>query len=85
MYCKLQCLNTKNMCSEKEKTKDKNVKTFNMITNKNEAKTMTKYISCNCKYKFNSTTCNSNQKWNYKSCQCECKIIASAERLYLES
>ena len=28
---------------------------FNMITNKNEAKTMKKNISCDCKCKFNST------------------------------
>ena len=34
---------------------------------------MTKYISCDCKCQFNSTTCNSNQKWNNKSCQCVCK------------
>ena len=26
-----------------------------MITNKNEAKTMVKHISCDCKSKFNST------------------------------
>ena len=38
-----------------------------MITNKNEANTMTKYISCDCNYKLNSTTCNSNQKWNNKT------------------
>ena len=41
-----------------------------MITNKNEAKTMTKHISRDCKCKFNSTACNSNQKWNKKTCQC---------------
>ena len=39
-----------------KKIKDRNVKVFNMITNKNEAKTMTKHISCACKCKFNSTT-----------------------------
>ena len=44
-----------------KKIKDRNVKVFNMITNKNEAKTMTKHISCACKCKFNSTTCNSNE------------------------
>ena len=46
----------------RKKSKRHNVKVFNMITNKNEAKTMTKLISCDCKCKFNSTTCNSNQK-----------------------
>ena len=35
-------------------TKDINVKAFNMITNKDEAKTITKHISCDCKCKFNS-------------------------------
>ena len=49
------------LCVQKE-TKHINVKTFNMITNKNEAKTMENHISCDCKCKFNSTTCNSNQK-----------------------
>ena len=39
----------------RRKTKDINVKVFNMITNKNEAKTITKYILCDCKCKFNST------------------------------
>ena len=43
-----------------KETKNVNVEVFNMITNKNEAKTMAKHISCDCKYKFNSTTCNSN-------------------------
>ena len=42
-------------------------KVFNMITNKNEAKTMTEQILCDCKLKFNSTTCNSKQKWNNKA------------------
>ena len=60
------------ICVPKE-TKDTNVKAFNMITNKDEAKAMTEHISCDYKFKFNSTICNSNQKWNNKTCQCECK------------
>ena len=61
------------LCVQKE-AKDINVKVFNMLTNKNEAKTiMTKHISCDCKRKFNSITYNSNQKWNNKTCQCECR------------
>ena len=44
------------------KTKDVNVKVLNIITNRNEAKTLVKHISCDCKYKFNSATCNLNQK-----------------------
>ena len=42
-----------------------------MITNKNEAKTVTKHISCDCKCKFISTACNSNQE-----------IIVSAKKDY---
>ena len=49
------------ICAPKE-TKDINVKTFNMITNKDEAKAMTEHISCDCKHKFNSKICISNQK-----------------------
>ena len=37
---------------------DINLKAFNIKTNKNEAKTMTEHISCDCKCKFNSTTSN---------------------------
>ena len=58
------------ICVPKE-TKDINVKAFNTITNKNEAKTMTKFLSFDCKCKFNSTTCNLNQKRNNKLCHCE--------------
>ena len=40
------------------KAKDINVKVFNIITNKNEAKKMKKQISCDCKCIFNTTTRN---------------------------
>ena len=39
-----------------KKKKDMNIKAFNMITNKNEAKAMTEHISCDSKCKLNSTT-----------------------------
>ena len=65
-----------------KKTKDINVKVFNVITNKNEAKTMAKHISCDCKYIFNSTTCNSDQKWNNETCQCECKNYHTCKKDY---
>ena len=67
------------MCSEK--IKDINIKVFNMITNKNEAKTIKKHILCDCKCKFNNTTCNSNQNWDNKTCQCECKNIVHAKKV----
>ena len=48
----------------RSKKKYVHVKAVNMITRINEAKTLMKHISCDCKCKFNSTTCNSNKKWN---------------------
>ena len=39
--------------------KKQNIKAFNMITNKDEAKAMREHISCDCKCKLNRTTCNS--------------------------
>ena len=56
------------------KTKDVNVKGVNMITIINEAKTLSKHISCKCKCKFDAIKCSSNQNWNNNKCQCECKI-----------
>ena len=64
------------------KTKDVNVKVFNMITNKNEVKTLVKHTSCDCKCKFHSTACNSNQKWNTETCQCECKSYRTCKKYY---
>ena len=67
------------MCSKRNK---RHLKGFNVITNKNEAKAMTKHISCDCKCKFSSTTCNSNQKWNSKTCQCQCRNYHECEKDY---
>ena len=64
------------------KIKDINVKSFNMITNRDEAKTLVKHISCDFKCKFNSTTCNLNQKWNNKACQCVCKNYSTSKKDY---
>ena len=43
---------------------------------------MTKYISCDCECKLNSTTCSSNQKENNKKCQCECKNYHTCKKDY---
>ena len=43
-----------------QKTKEINIKVFNMVTNKNNPKTMPNHVSCDRKRKFNSKTCNSN-------------------------
>ena len=55
------------------KTKSVNVKVHNMIKTINESKTLMEHISCDCIWKFDSTTCNPNEKWNNETCQCECK------------
>ena len=69
------------ICAPKE-TKDIDVTVFSMITKKNEAKTMAKHISCDCKCKFNSTACNSNQERNNKTCQCERKNYRKCKNDY---
>ena len=62
--------------------KKQNVKAFDMIADKEEAKEMTEHISCHCKCQFDSTTCNSKQKWNNKTCQYECKNYHKYEKDY---
>ena len=44
---------------------------FNIITGKNEQKTLTRHISCECKCKFDGRKCNSDQCWNNDKCRCE--------------
>ena len=56
-----------------KRTEDLNLTVFNMITGINESKTLTKHISCEFKYKFDSRKRNSNQKWNNDKCRCKCK------------
>ena len=62
--------------------KDVNVKIFNTITRIYAAKALIKYISCDCKRKFSSTTCNSNQIWNNNKCQCEFKKYCTCKKDY---
>ena len=56
-----------------------------MITGINESKTLTKYISCKCKGKFDSRKCNSNKKWNNDKCQCKCKKYHICEKNYIRN
>ena len=56
-----------------QKTEDLNLSVFKIITGISESKTLTKYISCECKCKFDGGSCNSNQWWNDDKYQCECK------------
>ena len=65
-----------------KKKKSVNVKVFDVIANKNQTKTMTKHVSCDCKCKFNSIASISDQKWNNKTCQCECKNYGTCKNGY---
>ena len=47
-----------------------------MIANENEAKAMTKHISCDCKCKFNSAT------WTNETCLCACKNYLICQKDY---
>ena len=51
---------------------------FNIITEINELKTLTKHISCKCGRKFNS-----NQWRNNYKCQCECKKHNIREKYFI--
>ena len=80
--CRVSCnVLSPKMCVWKE-TKEINVKGFYMITNKNEAKSMKKYIPCDCNCKFNSTIWNSHQKWDDKTYKCENKNYRTCEKDY---
>ena len=55
-----------------DKTKDLDLKVFNMITGINKLKTLTKHVSCKCKCKLDGRKCNSNQNRNNDKCWCDC-------------
>ena len=72
-----KCVGSCNICNDlsnkfcvPNKTEDLNLIMFNMIIGIYESKTLTKYISCECKCKFDEIKCNSNQWWNNNKCRC---------------
>ena len=65
------------------KTEDLNLSVFNMITGKNESKTLRKHILCECVCKFDETKCKSNQFWNKDKWRCECKKHHICEKDYV--
>ena len=79
--------NTLNDSSNKacvpNKTEDLNLSVFSMITGINESKTLTKHISCECKYRFDGKKCNSDKWSNNDKCQCECKKRHICEKDYI--
>ena len=73
-----------NICVPKE-TKDRNVKAFNIITNKDKAKAMRDHISCDCKCKFNSIKNGIIKHFNVnvKIMVSAKKIIVGIQHMYL--
>ena len=55
---------------------------FNIFTRLNEAKTLRKRISYDCKCKFKITKCSSDQKWNTDTCQYDCKKYRACKKDY---
>ena len=79
--------NTLNDLSNKirvpNKIDDLNLSMIDMIKGINESKTLTKYISCQCKCRFDERVCSSDQWWNNDKCQCECKKRHVCEKGYV--
>ena len=63
------------------KIDDLNLSMFDMIKGINESKTLTKYISCQCKCRFDERVCSSDQWWNNDKCQCECKNVMYVKKV----
>ena len=65
--CFVSC-NTLNHLSKRvclqTKIKDLNLSDFSVIIEINELKILAKYVSCECKCKFDGKKSNSNRKWN---------------------
>ena len=51
-----------------------------MITGISESKTLTKHLTCECKFEFNGRKCNSDQWWNNHKCSCECTKLHVCEK-----
>ena len=56
-----------------------------MITGINGSKTLTMYISCECKCKFDGRIYKLDQWWNNKRCWCECKKHVCKNKNVLDS
>ena len=74
--CVGSCSTLSDLCNKvciPNKTEDLSLSVFNTISVINEAKTLKKRISCECKCKFDGKKCKSNQWWNNNKCRGECK------------
>ena len=80
-----KCVGNYNVLSTKicvpRKTKDINVKTFNMTTHTNEAKAMTEHISCDCKCKLDVQYVIQTKNGIIKHVNMNVKIIVHAKKI----
>ena len=65
------------------KIEDLNLSEFNMLTEINELKTLTKHTLSECKCEFDGRISNSDQWWNNDKCWCECKKCYECEKDYI--
>ena len=57
------------------KAENLNLSMFSIITEINKPKTLTEYISCECKCRFDGRKFNSGQWWNNDKCIFECMYV----------
>ena len=65
------------------KIEDLNLIVLQMIIGINESKTLTTYISCKCKCRFDERKCNSDQWCNSNKFWCDCKNHHVGEKYYI--
>ena len=69
--CVAKCNNLydlSNKAGVPNKTEDLNLGMFNMVTEINQLKTLTKHISCECKYRFDERKCYGGRMINVDFC-----------------
>ena len=81
----VESCNTLNDSSKKacisNKTKELNLRVFNMITKINKLITLTKHISWECKCRFDDRKYNADQWWNNDKCRCEYKNVMYVKKI----
>ena len=55
--------------------KNLNVKVFNLMSRRNENRSIKSHETCKCICSLNKIICNKKQRWNKGQCRCECKKL----------
>ena len=65
--------------------KNINVKSFDLLSNKNVLKNIIFHKTCKCSCLLDENVCNNLQRWNGNKCRCEClKIKKMQHWLFME-